>query len=300
MPCSATIIVGTVVTSSSSMIRGFVSATYAHDPGAGRVHDSGHDREARSAPRPLANRPGRVEHRARRSVAWPRCLGLRARLTAPLARARSSPATYRTITAVALVAAGRDRRVGRRGAPHRVGHGLPHLADLRGRLARAPGRHRRQRLDRVREPHCSPGLVSVAVALAVLGARRLRSPTAPTSPAGRGASSPACSPRRCSAGSSWCSHVDARWRWPATTCCRRCSSPTPWCSTTRPASPTGTRRARSPRPPLLQRSPRARGAWPALVLVTGTLVTGSGPHSGDDAADRLPVRGGHRRPDPQR
>jgi cytochrome c oxidase assembly protein subunit 15 len=36
-----------------------------------------------------------------------------------------------------------------------------------------------------------------------------------------------------------------------------------------------------------------RGAWAVvglagLVLVTGTLVTGSGPHSGDEAADRLP------------
>jgi cytochrome c oxidase assembly protein subunit 15 len=47
-----------------------------------------------------------------------------------------------------------------------------------------------------------------------------------------------------------------------------------------------------------ERSPRAtpalqRGAWATvglagLVLVTGTLVTGSGPHSGDEAADRLP------------
>jgi cytochrome c oxidase assembly protein subunit 15 len=36
-----------------------------------------------------------------------------------------------------------------------------------------------------------------------------------------------------------------------------------------------------------------RGAWAVvalagMVLVTGTLVTGSGPHSGDEAADRLP------------
>ena len=35
------------------------------------------------------------------------------------------------------------------------------------------------------------------------------------------------------------------------------------------------------------------------MLVTGTLVTGSGPHSGDEAADRLPFAGHHRRPGPQ-
>ena len=47
--------------------------------------------------------------------------------------------------------------------------------------------------------------------------------------------------------------------------------------------------ARRPRatPQLLQRS-RALVALGGVVLVTGTFVTGSGPHGGDEAADRLP------------
>jgi heme a synthase len=40
-------------------------------------------------------------------------------------------------------------------------------------------------------------------------------------------------------------------------------------------------------PALVQRS-RALVALAGVVLVTGTLVTGSGPHGGDEAADRLP------------
>jgi cytochrome c oxidase assembly protein subunit 15 len=40
--------------------------------------------------------------------------------------------------------------------------------------------------------------------------------------------------------------------------------------------------------PALQRGARAMVALAAVVLLTGTLVTGSGPHSGDEAADRLP------------
>jgi cytochrome c oxidase assembly protein subunit 15 len=46
-----------------------------------------------------------------------------------------------------------------------------------------------------------------------------------------------------------------------------------------------------PRPlatPALRRGARAVVGLAGLVLVTGTLVTGSGPHSGDEAADRLP------------
>ncbi len=50
--------------------------------------------------------------------------------------------------------------------------------------------------------------------------------------------------------------------------------------------PARLRRARAT-PQLLRRS-RGVVGLAALVLVTGTLVTGSGPHSGDDAADRLP------------
>lgn len=52
------------------------------------------------------------------------------------------------------------------------------------------------------------------------------------------------------------------------------------------SEPDGLRRPRAT-PALLQRS-RALVAVAGVVLVTGTLVTGSGPHGGDDAADRLP------------
>ena len=40
--------------------------------------------------------------------------------------------------------------------------------------------------------------------------------------------------------------------------------------------------------PTVRRGARAVAGLAGLVLVTGTLVTGSGPHSGDEAADRLP------------
>jgi cytochrome c oxidase assembly protein subunit 15 len=40
--------------------------------------------------------------------------------------------------------------------------------------------------------------------------------------------------------------------------------------------------------PALLRASRATLVLAGLVLFTGTIVTGSGPHSGDDAADRLP------------
>ena len=75
MPCSATTIVGTVVTSSSSMIRGFVSATYAADAGrearARRADTTG---EARSGSGP-AGEPGRprLERWCPTSVAWAAC-----------------------------------------------------------------------------------------------------------------------------------------------------------------------------------------------------------------------------------
>ena len=49
------------------------------------------------------------------------------------------------------------------------------------------------------------------------------------------------------------------------------------------------RAAASARPPRsCCTDPVALVGLAGLVLVTGTLVTGSGPHSGDDAADRLP------------
>lgn len=52
------------------------------------------------------------------------------------------------------------------------------------------------------------------------------------------------------------------------------------------SAPEGPRRPRAT-PQLLQRS-RVLVALAGVVLVTGTLVTGSGPHGGDEAADRLP------------
>lgn len=52
------------------------------------------------------------------------------------------------------------------------------------------------------------------------------------------------------------------------------------------SQPDGARRARAT--PALVRWSRAVVGTAALVLVTGTLVTGSGPHSGDDVASRLP------------
>jgi cytochrome c oxidase assembly protein subunit 15 len=54
----------------------------------------------------------------------------------------------------------------------------------------------------------------------------------------------------------------------------------------RARQPEGPRRVRAT-PELVQRS-KALVGLATLVLVTGTLVTGSGPHSGDEAADRLP------------
>lgn len=54
----------------------------------------------------------------------------------------------------------------------------------------------------------------------------------------------------------------------------------------RASEPEGMRRPRAT-PELLQRS-RALLTLVAIVLLTGTIVTGSGPHGGDDAADRLP------------
>ena len=50
--------------------------------------------------------------------------------------------------------------------------------------------------------------------------------------------------------------------------------------------PEGPRRPRAT--PELLRQSRALVALGATVLITGTLVTGSGPHAGDDNADRLP------------
>lgn len=52
------------------------------------------------------------------------------------------------------------------------------------------------------------------------------------------------------------------------------------------SEPEGLRRPRAT--PVLLRRSQVLVALAGVVLVTGTVVTGSGPHSGDEAADRLP------------
>ena len=54
------------------------------------------------------------------------------------------------------------------------------------------------------------------------------------------------------------------------------------------SEPDGAARTVALATPALQRGAWALVALAGLVLLTGTLVTGSGPHGGDDAADRLP------------
>ena len=189
------------------MIRGFVSATYAAIRARGGSTTAGHDAARLGlAPAPRRTRSRRGLERRRDGV---RSLAPMSRLRARLAalwRGPISPATYRAITAAALVALGGDRRVRGRGAAHRLGHGLPHLADLRGRVARAPRRHRRPRLDRVREPHLHRARCRWRWPWPCSGPGACGRP-GPTSPRWRGASWPAWSPRPCSAGS-WCSlHV---------------------------------------------------------------------------------------------
>ena len=123
------------------------------------------------------------------------------------------------------------------------------------------------------------GLVSVAVIVAVLGvARRVAAPARPQ--CSRRASSPASSPRSCSAASSCSADLNPLARAGPL---HRVDGPgrsTPSCSTTGPASPRdrgGRRRARRP-------AARPGAAWrsAAIAIVSGTVVTGAGPHAGDE------------------
>jgi cytochrome c oxidase assembly protein subunit 15 len=208
--------------------------------------------------------------------------GLRARL-ARLWREPLEPGTYRLIAAVALVALGAIIVSG--AAVRLTGSGMgcptwPSCED--GSLVpRGATGHNGwiEFLNRM-----FTGAVSVAVALAVLGSRRLRTPrpdltrlawglvigvfaqvllggvvvllhVAPLSVAGHYLLSAALV-----ANAVLLHH--------------------------RASEPEGARRAQAT-PALLARS-RALLGLATVVLVTGTLVTGSGPHSGDEAADRLP------------
>jgi cytochrome c oxidase assembly protein subunit 15 len=208
--------------------------------------------------------------------------GLRARL-ARLARDPIEPATYRTITVVALVALGAIVVSG--AAVRLTGSGMgcptwPTCED--GSLVPRGATGANGWIEFVNRTFT--GAVSVAVALAVLGSRRRR---------------PA---RRDLTALSWGLVVGVFAQallgglvvflhvTPIAVAGHYLLSAVLLANAAllhhRASEPDGPRR------------PRATGALVAwsrgllglasLVLVTGTLVTGSGPHSGDEAADRLP------------
>ena len=208
--------------------------------------------------------------------------GLRARLRR-LWREPIQPATYRTITAVALVAVGAIVVSG--AAVRLTGSGMgcptwPTCED--GSLVPRGATGANGWIEFVNRTFT--GLVSVAVALAVLGARRLEPPRPDL----------------------------VRWAWglvagvlaqallgglvvvlhvtPLAVAGHYLLSAVLIANAVvlhhKAGEPAGRRRARAT-PQLLQRS-RGLVGLALLVLVTGTLVTGSGPHSGDTAADRLP------------
>jgi cytochrome c oxidase assembly protein subunit 15 len=207
---------------------------------------------------------------------------IRARL-ATLRGAQISPRTYRTITAVALVALG---LIVVSGAAVRLtgsGMGCPTWPTCeRGSLVprgETGGHGWIEFLNRT-----FTGAVSVAVALAVLGSRRLRTPRPDLTLL------------------SWCLVagvfaqallgglvvlVDVA---PIAVAAHYLLSSvlvgTAVLLHHRAGQPAGPRRAIAT--PELQRWARALVALATVVLVTGTVVTGSGPHGGDKGADRLP------------
>ena len=208
--------------------------------------------------------------------------GLRARL-ARLARDPIEPATYRTITVVALVALGAIVVSG--AAVRLTGSGMgcptwPSCED--GSLVpRGATGHNGwiEFLNRV-----FTGAVSVAVALAVLGGRRLRTPRPDL--------------------------TRLAWGLVVGVFAQILLGGLVVILHVAPVSVAGHyllsavlvanavlhhHRASDPEGPRRPRATVALLAWSrgllglaTLVLVTGTLVTGSGPHSGDEAADRLP------------
>ena len=128
------------------------------------------------------------------------------------------------------------------------------------------------------------GLVSVAVILAVLGALAAGAAPHRSHVARRSASSQASSARSCSEASR-CSPTCTRRRSRATSCCRWRSCSTPSCSTSAPARHPG--RTAPTVPAEIRRLALALAAWATIVLVTGTVVTGTGPHGGDENARRF-------------
>ena len=198
-------------------------------------------------------------------------------------RAQISPDTYRRLTVVALVALGAIIVTG--GAVRLTGSGMgcptwPNCEDGSLVPRGATGEHGWiEFVNRL-----FTGGVSVAVALAVLGSRR-RSPQRPELTRWAWGLVAGVFAQALLGGLVVILHVapiavaghyllSAVLIWNGVVLHHKASEPD------------GPRRPRAT-PPLLRDS-RALVALAGLVLVTGTFVTGSGPHGGDDAADRLP------------
>ena len=209
---------------------------------------------------------------------------IRARLRTPL-RAPISPGTYRVLTLVALVSLGVIVVSG--AAVRLTGSGMgcptwPNCEDGSLVPRGATGEHGWiEFLNRL-----FTGVVSVAVVLAVLGARRL-DPRRPDLTRWAWGLVAGVAAQAILGGIVVLLHVaplavaghyllSAVLVWNAVVLHHKAGAP--------PPEP-GARPATTPA--LLRRSRQMLGLG-ALVLVTGTFVTGSGPHGGDDAAERLP------------
>ncbi|MEQ1785525.1 MAG: COX15/CtaA family protein, partial [Acidimicrobiales bacterium] len=208
--------------------------------------------------------------------------GLRARAVR-LWRDPIEPGAYRTITAVALVALGAIVVSG--AAVRLTGSGMgcptwPTCED--GSLVPRGATGANGWIEFVNRTFT--GLVSVAVALAVLGARRLRTPRPELVRLAWGLVAGVFA-QALLGGLVVVLHVA-----PVAVAGHYLLSAVLLANAVvlhhRAGEPPGHRRDRAT--PSLQQRSRALVGLAAAVLVTGTLVTGSGPHSGDDAADRLP------------